>query len=37
MSQRSRALQRVILSPGTIGDIAKAALVWSNFEHKMIS
>ena len=27
MSQRRRTLQRVMLSPGTIGDVAKAALV----------
>jgi DDE superfamily endonuclease/Helix-turn-helix of DDE superfamily endonuclease len=37
MSQRWRALQRVTLSPGTIGDIARAALVLVQFEHKMIS
>lgn len=37
MSQRWRTLQRVMLSPGTIGDIAKAALVLVQFEHKMIS
>jgi DDE superfamily endonuclease len=37
MSQRWRTLQRVTLSPGTIGDIAKAALVLVQFEHKMIS
>jgi hypothetical protein len=37
MSQRWRALQHVMVSPGTIGDIAKAALVLVQFEHKMIS
>jgi hypothetical protein len=37
MSQRWRTLQRVTLSPGTIGDIAKATLVLVQFEHKMIS
>ena len=36
MSQRWRALQRVMVSP-TIGDIAKAVLVLVQFEHKMIS
>jgi hypothetical protein len=37
MSQRWRVLQHVMVSPGTIGDIAKAALVLVLFEHKMIS
>jgi DDE superfamily endonuclease len=37
MSQRWRAIQHVSLSPTTIGDIAKAALVLTQFEHKMIS
>ena len=37
MSQRWRALQHVMVSPGTIGDITKAALVLVLFEHKMIS
>ena len=37
MSQRWRALQRVMLSPGKIGDITKSALVLVQFEHKMIS
>jgi hypothetical protein len=37
MSQRWRALQRVMVSPTTIGDIAKSALVLTLFEHKMIS
>jgi hypothetical protein len=37
MSQRWRTLQRVSLSPTTIGDIVKAALVLVQFEHKMIS
>jgi hypothetical protein len=34
MSQRWRALQWVMVSPTTIGDIAKSVLV--QFEHKMI-
>jgi len=34
MSQRWRILQSVMLSPGKIGDIAKAALVLVHFEHK---
>ena len=37
MSQRWRALQHVMVSPTTIGDIAKAILVLVQFEHKMIS
>jgi hypothetical protein len=37
VSQRWRALQHVMVSPTTIGDIAKAALVLTQFEHKMIS
>ena len=37
MSQRWRALQHVMVSPGTIGDITKAALVLVLFEHKMIT
>jgi hypothetical protein len=37
MSQRWRALQHVMVSPGTIGDITKAALVLVLFEHKMIN
>ena len=37
MSQRWRTLQRVMLSPGKIGDIANAALVLVQFEHKMIT
>ena len=37
MSQRWRALQHVMVSPSAIGDIAKAALVLVQFEHKMIS
>ena len=37
MSQRWRVLQRVTVSPTTIGDIAKSALVLTQFEHKMIS
>jgi hypothetical protein len=34
MSQRWRAIQHVSLSPTTIGDIAKSALVLTQFEHK---
>ena len=37
MSQRWRVLQHVMVSPSAIGDIAKAALVLVQFEHKMIS
>jgi hypothetical protein len=37
MFQRWRTLQRVMLSPGKIGDIAKAALVLVHFEHKMLT
>jgi hypothetical protein len=37
MFQRWRALQHVMLSPGSIGDIAKAVLVLVQFEHKLIS
>jgi len=37
MSQRWRALQHVIVSPTTIGDIAEAVLVLMQFEHKIIS
>jgi hypothetical protein len=37
MSQRWRVLQRITVSPTTIGDIAKSALVLTQFEHKMIS
>jgi len=37
MSQRWRALQRVMVSPATIGDIAKSVLVLVQFEHKIIS
>ena len=37
MSQRWRAIQHVSLSPSTIGDIVKSALVLTQFEHKMIS
>jgi hypothetical protein len=36
MSQRWRALQHVMVSPATIGDLAKAVLVLVQFEHKMI-
>ena len=34
---KRRALQRVMVSPTTIGDIAKSVLVLVQFEHKMIS
>ena len=37
MSQRWRAIQHVSLSPATIGDVVKSALVLTQFEHKMIS
>jgi hypothetical protein len=37
MKQRWRALQHVMLSPTTIGDIAKSVLVLVQFEHEMIS
>ena len=37
MSQRWRALQHVMVSPTTIGHIAKAVLVLVQFEHKMIT
>jgi hypothetical protein len=37
ISQRWRTLQRVMLSPGKIGDIAQAALVLVQFEHRMIT
>jgi hypothetical protein len=37
ISQRWRGLQRVMVSPTTIGDIAKSVLVLTQFEHKMIS
>jgi hypothetical protein len=37
MSQRWRVMQHVMVSPSAIGDIAKAALVLVQFEHKIIS
>ena len=37
MSQRWRAMQHVMVSPTTIGDIAKSVLVLVQFEHKIIS
>jgi hypothetical protein len=37
MSQRWRALQLVMLSLTTTGDIARSVLVPVQFEHKMIS
>jgi len=35
MSQRWRTLQHVMLSPSRIGEIAQAALVLVQFEHRM--
>jgi len=37
MSQRRQALKHVTVSPTTIGDIAKAALVLAQIEHKMLA
>ena len=37
LSQRWRPIQRVMLSPGRIGDLTAAALVLIQFEHKMIT
>jgi hypothetical protein len=37
MSQRWQTLQHVMVSPTTIGDIAKSVLVLVQFKHKMIS
>jgi hypothetical protein len=37
MSQRWRTLQRVMVSPSRIGDLAAAVLVLVQFEHKMIN
>jgi hypothetical protein len=37
LRERWRALQHVTVSPTSIGDITKAALVLTQFEHKMIS
>ena len=37
MSQRWRALQHVMVSPTTIGDLTKSVLVLVQFEHKMIT
>jgi hypothetical protein len=36
-TQRWQALQHVTASPGKIGDIARAALVLTLFEHKMLT
>jgi hypothetical protein len=36
LSKRWRTLQLVTMSPGRIGEIARAALVLTLFEHKMI-
>jgi hypothetical protein len=35
--QRWRALQLATMSPGSIGEIARATFVLTLFEHKMIS
>jgi DDE superfamily endonuclease len=37
MSQRWRAIQHASVSPTTIGDLVKSALVLTQFEHKMLS
>ena len=37
LSQRWQTLQHVTMSPGKIGELARAALVLTLFEHKMIS
>jgi len=37
LSQRWRTLQHVTISPSRIGDLAKAALVLTHFEHGMIT
>ena len=37
LTQRWRALQHVTASPTKIGDIAKAALVLTHFEHGYLS
>ena len=37
MSQRWRTLQHVMLSPSRIGEVAQAALVLVQFEHRMIT
>jgi hypothetical protein len=37
MSRRWQAMQRVMLSPGKIGDVAGAALVLGLFEHKLLT
>jgi hypothetical protein len=37
LAQRWQTLQHVTMSPGRIGQIARAALVLVLFEHKMIS
>lgn len=37
LCERWRTLQRVMVSPSRIGDIAQAALVLTQFEHKMIT
>ncbi|MEO3805221.1 transposase family protein [Nonomuraea sp. B1E8] len=37
LEQRWRTLQHVRLSPSRVGDLAKAALVLTHFEHGMIT
>lgn len=37
MKQRWRSLEHVMVSPGTIDDLARSVLVLVLFEHKMIS
>jgi hypothetical protein len=37
ITQRWQTLQHVTMSPGRISDIARAALVLTPFEHKMIA
>jgi len=37
VTEDRRTLQHVMVSPTTIGDIAKSVLVLVQFEHKMIS
>ncbi|MGJ6970020.1 hypothetical protein ACSDR0_50010 [Streptosporangium sp. G11] len=37
LEQRWRILQHVSLSPSRVGDVAKAALVLTHFEHGLIT
>ena len=37
LTQRWQTLQHVTMSPGRIGQIARAALVLTLFEHKMLT